>query len=90
MSGTGDYEVVIEMDAWLTDVLRGRRWHPSQEVRALADGGSRLSMRLGALEEIEQYVLSWGTRARVVGPQELRERVAGVAAGIVKRYAEGV
>ena len=76
------------MDAWLTHGLRGRRWHPSEEVRELSDGGSQLRMRLSALEEIEQYVLSWGTHARVVGPPELRERVVRVAAEIVKRYAE--
>ena len=63
MSGKGDYQVVIEMDAWLTDVLRGRRWHPSQEVAELPGGGSQLRMRLSGLEEIEQHVLSWGTHA---------------------------
>ena len=88
MSGKGDYQVVIEMDAWLTDVLRGRRWHPSQEVTELPGGGSELRMRLSGLEEIEQYVLSWGTHATVVGPQELRERVARVAREMAKRYAE--
>ncbi len=51
MSGRGDYQVVIEMDAWLTDVLRGRRWHPSQEVAELPGGGSQVRMRLSGLEE---------------------------------------
>lgn len=90
MSGQGDYEVVIEMDAWLTDILRGRRWHPTQQVEEVPGGRSRLRMRLSALEEIEQYVLSWGTHARVVGPPDLRERVVRVAAEIVKRYAREV
>jgi len=90
MSGTGNYEVVIEMDAWLTDVLRGRRWHPSQEVSELAHGGSQLRMQLSALEEIEQYVLSWGTHARVVGPPELRERVVKVAREVAKRYSGNI
>jgi len=39
MTGLGDYEVVIELDAWLTDVLRGRRWHPSQVWTELPGGG---------------------------------------------------
>jgi predicted DNA-binding transcriptional regulator YafY len=90
MSGKGDYQVVIEMDAWLTDVLRGRRWHPSQEVAELPGGGSQVRMRLSGLEEIEQHVLSWGTHAHVVGPQDLRERVGTVAAELVKRYGEDV
>ena len=86
MSGKGDYQVVIEMDAWLTDVVRGRRWHPSQEVTELPGGGSQLRMRLSGLEEIEQYVLSWGTRARVVGPAELRARLGKVAREVAQTY----
>jgi predicted DNA-binding transcriptional regulator YafY len=87
MTGAGDYEVVIELDAWLTDVLRGRRWHPSQVWTELPGGGSHLRMRLSCLEEIEQWVLSWGTRATVLQPTALRERVANAGRAIVARYA---
>jgi proteasome accessory factor B len=86
MSGKGDYQVVIEMDAWLTDVLRGRRWHPSQEVAELPGGGSQVRMRLSGLEEIEQHVLSWGAHASVVEPRELRERLGVVARALAARY----
>lgn len=86
MTGAGDYEVVIEMDAWLTDILRGRRWHPTQDWVELPGGGSQLRMRLGCLEEIEQWVLSWGTHATVVRPLALVERVAGVAREQARRY----
>src|ERR1035441_8809431 len=79
MRGNGDYQVVIEMDAWLTDILRGRRLHPSQVVEEMPGGGSQVRLRLSCLEEIEQYVLSWGPHASVVGPRELRERLGVVA-----------
>ena len=88
MAGTGDYEVVIEMDEWLTDILRGRRWHPRQVWTELPGGGSQLRLRLSCLEEIEQYVLSWGTHANVVEPQALRERVAATARALEARYAQ--
>jgi proteasome accessory factor B len=88
MTGQGDYEVAIELDAWLTDILRGRRWHPTQVWMELPGGGSRLTMRLSCLEEIEQSVLSWGTRATVLKPEVLRERVAQVAGELVKKYCE--
>ncbi len=88
MSGQGDYRVVIEMDAWLTDIVRGRRWHPSQEIVELPDGKSQLRLRLGCLEEIEQYVLSWGTHATVAEPAELRTRVLSTAWEILRRYSE--
>lgn len=86
MTGSGDYQVVIEMDGWLTDVLRGRRWHPSQVWTELPGGGSQLRLRLGCLEEIQQYVLSWGAHASVVEPRELRERVGATAQEVAARY----
>ena len=90
MKGDGDYQVVIEMDAWLTDVLRGRRFHHSQVVDEIPGGGSHLRMRLSALEEIEQYVLSWGTHATVIGPAELRSRVGKTVRQLAERYANVV
>lgn len=86
MTGAGDYEVVIELDAWLTDILRGRRWHPSQVWTELPGGASRLRMRLSCLEEIEQWVLSWGTRATVLQPTELRERLFKTTEVLWQRY----
>jgi predicted DNA-binding transcriptional regulator YafY len=50
-------------------------------------GGSHLEMRLSALEEVEQFVLSWGTPATVIGPVELRERVLKTARELAARYA---
>lgn len=88
MTGAGDYEVVIELDAWLTDVLRGRRWHPSQVWTELPGGGSHLKMRLSCLEEIEQWVLSWGTRATVISPHALVARIEKVTADLNQRYTK--
>ena len=86
MTGAGDYEVVIELDAWLTDILRGRRWHPSQVWTELPGGGCHLQMRLSCLEEIEQWVLSWGTHATVIRPAELRERLFKTTEELWQRY----
>jgi predicted DNA-binding transcriptional regulator YafY len=87
MTGAGDYAVVIEMDAWLTDVLRGRRWHPGQEWTELPGGGSHLTLRLSCLEEIEQWVLSWGDHATVIQPTALRQRIFNTLESLLPRYA---
>jgi predicted DNA-binding transcriptional regulator YafY len=86
MGGTGDYEVVIEFDAWATDQLRGRQWHPSQCVTELPSGGSQMRMRLSCLEEIERWILSWGTHAHVVSPVALAERIRCIAEALLNRY----
>ena len=90
MRGEGDYQVVVEMGAWLTDVLRGRRFHPSQVVEELPGGGSHLRLRLSALEEIEQYVLSCGDHASVIEPRELRARLGALPLTLAARYADVV
>ncbi len=86
MKGEGDYEVLIEFDAWATDLLRGRQWHASQKLSELPAGGSHLCLRLSGLEEIERWVLSWGIHATVVRPQELANRLGRVAHELVNRY----
>ena len=87
MKGDGDYEVVIEFDAWATDQLRGRQWHPTQIVSELPGGGSHLRMRLSGLEEVERWILSWGTHANVLQPAPLAVRLREIAAKLVERYA---
>lgn len=42
--GKGDYEVVVDFDAWATDLIRGRRWHASQELVELPDRGITASV----------------------------------------------
>ncbi|MDB6056237.1 MAG: helix-turn-helix, type 11 domain protein [Verrucomicrobiales bacterium] len=86
MSGTGDYEVVIDFDAWATDQLRGRKWHATQTVTELADGASRMTMHLSALEEVERWILSWGTHATVIGPAALTERISTTISHLSSRY----
>ena len=86
MNGRGDYEVVIEFDAWATDQLRGRLWHSSQQVTELPGGESHMRMRLSGLEEVERWVLSWGAHATVIQPELLAERVGRIAHQLSRRY----
>jgi proteasome accessory factor B len=84
--GKDDYEVVVEFDRWATDLVRGRRWHSSQEFTELKNGCSRLRFRLNSIEEMERFILSFGTHATVVRPRELVARMEKTAAELVKRY----
>jgi predicted DNA-binding transcriptional regulator YafY len=66
--GGDDYEVVIDFDSWAADLVRGRRWHSSQELTELPGRQIRLRLRLNSIEEAERWALSWGTHATVVRP----------------------
>jgi proteasome accessory factor B len=84
--GGEDYEIVIEFDAWAADLLRGRRWHASQQLTELAGGRLRLGLRLNSIEEAERWVLSWGSHATVVAPAALAARIRQTASDLQERY----
>ena len=61
-------------------------WHDSQRIRSLRDGSITLQLELGGLEEIERWILSWGSHVRVLRPAALRNTIRDVAEAIVKLY----
>ncbi|KXU36733.1 hypothetical protein AXK12_02970 [Cephaloticoccus capnophilus] len=86
LGGAGDWQVRIRFSATVAERVSEREWHDSQELRALPDGTLELSLRLGALEEVEQWVLSWGAHAEVLGPPELRTKMQATAKKLVAIY----
>ena len=86
LGGNRDYRFVIRFSVGVADRVREREWHESQELRDLPDGRLELSLRLGALPEVERWVLTWGADAEVVHPKELRQRLRATAATLLERY----
>jgi proteasome accessory factor B len=86
LSGRGSYRIVIRFTGATADRVAERDWHETQELRRLRDGRTELTLVLGALGEIEQWVLGWGAEAEIIEPVELRERVHQSARAIVQKY----
>lgn len=86
LGGTGDWRVVIRFSAAAAERVREREWHESQEMRDLPGGGLELQLRLGALEEVEQWVLGWGAAAEVIGPPALRAKVKQTVGTLAEVY----
>jgi proteasome accessory factor B len=86
LGGERDYRVVIRFSAAAADHIREREWHESQELRDLPEGRLELRLRLGALPEIERWVLTWGGDAEVLHPKELRERLKTTANKLIELY----
>jgi predicted DNA-binding transcriptional regulator YafY len=82
-----DFEVVLEFDKWASDLVSERKWHSSQEMVSLKSGRARMTLRLNNIEEIERWVMSWGTHVTVVRPIRLANRVLKAASEMVKRYS---
>ena len=86
LGGEGAFTVVIRFNARVADRIREREWHESQELRDTSDGGLELKLRLGALAEIERWVLTWGADAEVIAPKELRLRLRATVECLAKIY----
>ena len=78
-AGAGQFEVVLRFAPRAADYIREKKWHPSQTLRDLKDGGAELKMKLSSLAEVSRWVLSWGGDATVLKPKELVESVRAAA-----------
>lgn len=69
------------------EYIQARRWHPSQEIRKLDDGGLELSMRVNGTKELFSWVLGFGGEAEVLAPAELREQIQSEINLMTKIYS---
>lgn len=86
VAGEGNYRVVIRFSAAVAERIREREWHESQEMRELPGGALELQLRLGALLEVEQWILGWGAAAEAIEPPELRDRIRNTVRAQRKIY----
>lgn len=63
-----------------------RQWHPSQKIERLPGGAIELTLEVGGLSELESWVLSFGSGARVLEPEALRARVERELAAALESY----
>ena len=82
----GRITVRIRFQPFAAQLVRERVWHHSQKIKELRDGGLELELKLGSLEEIERWILSWGDEAEVLQPARLRQRLAETGQKFIARY----
>lgn len=78
--------VAIWFDPQQARYIRERQWHPTQRIDEHADGALTLHFASGALGEVQRWVMSYGSHARVIAPPALRDSVAAEAAALVAAY----
>jgi proteasome accessory factor B len=83
-SGQGNFQVVLQFNELVADYIREKKWHESQQLRELQNGGVELSLRLSSLAEVERWVLGWAGNARVLQPPELAASVVAAAQKILQ------
>jgi len=85
-SAKGKHNIRLWFDKFAAQLVRERVWHSSQQIQELTGGEIEFRLTLSSLNEIEPWILSWGSHAQVLGPPELVRRVADNAQKQLIRY----
>ena len=87
-SGEGDYRIRIEFDPFASQLIRERSWHSTQKIEEIGEGCVILSLQLDSLEEIERWILGWGSHATVLGPAALKRSIREALKTTQENYQE--
>ena len=66
--------------------VKESRWHPSQQLDDLPDGGCLMTLSVASLMELGRWVRGWGDRVEVLEPQSLREELRDEAVRLARQY----
>ena len=76
MAGEETQDVVLRFTTAVAAHVAERRWHPSQTLDALPEGGCLLTVHVAEPLEMQPWIRSWGAQVEVVAPAWLRKRIA--------------
>ncbi len=82
------HDVEIAFTGLAARLVTELRWHPSQEVRKEGPDRVIASFQTGGLNEVAEWVLSFGGDARVIAPLELSDMVRETASSILSAHQE--
>jgi predicted DNA-binding transcriptional regulator YafY len=68
--------------------VKESKWHPSQTLDDLPDGGVILTMSVASMMELGRWVRSWGDTVEVLEPHELREELREESVRLARLYAK--
>jgi predicted DNA-binding transcriptional regulator YafY len=77
-TGTGNHKIVLDLDIFGADSVRGRELPGNGEFIEKPGGHAQVRMWLSTLDEIQYWVGILGTHLRVLEPRELAERVSKI------------
>ena len=69
------HKVRIRFTSEVAPYISERQWHPGQKIKQLKNGGLVIEFTTNHLNEVKDWILSWGPGARVLGPGELIDKV---------------
>lgn len=85
-AGQGNVHVRIRFATSAARYVNEKRMHPSQQVELQADGTALVEFRLSNTTEVKSWVLSFGSSAEVLEPEELRNEIANDLTILARTY----
>jgi proteasome accessory factor B len=89
MAGDETQPVVLRFTAPASAHVAERRWHPSQTLEPLPEGGCLLAVEVAEPLEMQPWIRSWGAQVEVLSPAWLREQIAAELAQAAALYERG-
>lgn len=81
-------DVAIKFDNFSARYIRERRWHESQTIEEMDDGGLLLHLRTGGLDQVKRWVLSFGSNVEVLAPEALRQDCIITLNNMIEKYTD--
>jgi len=79
-------KIVVRFDRSVRQYILEHEFHASQIVETDTDGSLTATFELASLQEFKSWILSFGPKAEVLAPAELREEVAADLTKCLSRY----
>jgi len=80
-------KVKIQFNKRVSDYVRERTWHPTQQLITLDDGDVILSLSVNHLLELKRWILSWGEDACVLEPQSFAQGIKDTLKSSIDHYS---
>src|SRR5579859_5927524 len=78
--------VVLSFSPYAARRLRENRWHPTEQLIDLSDGGLEWSANVGEPQEMLPWIRSWGADVEVMAPSELRNELIAESRRLARLY----
>jgi len=83
------HKVRIRFSPEVAPYIRERQWHPAQKIKDQRNGGLILEFTTNHLNEVKDWVLSWGAGARALAPKGFVEKVRNALQAALRGYDRG-
>jgi len=80
----------VKVRVWFSPEVAGyvkeKIWHESQEIHPRDDGSVVFEAEVAGTIEIKAWIMSWGSQARVLEPESLKDEIRAEAMAILDRH----